>query len=178
MIKPQHIIISPATPWIVGRLKSDYEFHAEEHRMMAEIAFMFDMQMALTYLPATVANNMLNQIIGASAANGGFLSLHNSTGPSTTGANEVAANSASGYTQATRPSIAWGANSNGVTTSNTTQTYTMGASWATGAIGYFGIWGASSAGTYYGGGTTTGLGSVAAGATITITSAVTLTVAG
>ena len=131
--------------------------------------------MALTYLPATVANNMLNQIV----TSGLYMGINNSTGPSTTGANEIAANSASGYTQAVRPSITWGSQASGVQSSSNTQTFTMGASWTPGAIAYFSIWGASSAGTYYAGGTTSGLsGNIPAGANVTFTSAITLTVAG
>ena len=151
-----------------------YKFHDPEIAALAEIAHDLDATMALTYLSPGAASVMVNALI----TSGAYLSLHNSTGPSTTGANEIAANSASGYTQANRPSITWAAQSGGVVVSNNTQTYTMGASWSTGAIGYFGLWSANTAGLYLCGGTITGLGSVAAGATVTITSAVTLTVAG
>ena len=151
-----------------------YQFHDPELAALADIATDLRATMALTYLSPASASVMVNALSGT----GAFLSLHNGAGPGTTGANEVAANSASGYTQGARPSITWAAISNGVIVSNNTQTYTMGGSWSTGAIGYFGLYTASSAGTYLGGGTITGLGSVASGATITIASAVTLTVAG
>ena len=151
-----------------------YTFHDPELEKLARVAHDLGATMALTYLSPGAASVMVNAL----TTTGAYLSLHNSTGPGTTGANEIAANSASGYTQSARPSVTWGTITNGVVVSNNTQTYTMGASWSTGAIGYFGIWSASSAGTYLGGGTVSGLTSVAAGANVTITSAVTLTVAG
>lgn len=153
-----------------------YQFHDPELALLAGIAHDLGATMSLTYLSAQAASVMAQQGL---TNTGAYLSIHNSTGPGTSGTNEIAANSASGYTQATRPSITWPATvTNGVITSNNTQTFTMGASWSTGAIGYFGLWTASSGGTYLGGGTISGLGSIAANATFTITSAVTWTIAG
>ena len=151
-----------------------HDFHDPEIEAMAQIAFIINGQMALTYLPATVANNMLAQI----TTTGLYLGINSGT-PGTTGANEIAANSASGYTQSARPSIAWASSSNGVVTSNTTQTFTMGASWTPAPIPYFSLWTASSAGTYLAGGATTGLsGNIPAGANVVFTNSVTLTVSG
>ena len=159
----------------VRDLLHGYDFHDPTLREMAEIAHAQGAFMALTYLSATTANNMLNQIV----TSGLYMGINNSTGPSTSGANEIAYNSSTGYTQSTRPSITWGSQSNGVQSSSNTQTFTMGGSWTPGAIAYFSIWGASTSGTYYAGGTTSGLsGNIPAAANVTFTSALTLTVAG
>jgi len=87
-----------------------------------------------------------------------YLSLHTGD-PSTTGANEIA----SGYT---RQSITFSAPSAGLATSFQSQNYTNIPAEASG-ISYFGIYSSSSAGTYEGGGTTSGLnGSIPSGATV------------
>jgi hypothetical protein len=70
----------------------------------------------------------------------GYCSLHNSTGPSTTGANEV--------TSGSRPQTTWTVGSSSMTGSQVT--INVGAS--TAGVDYFGIWTAASGGTYYGGG--------------------------
>lgn len=137
---------------------------------MARVADLLKAVMMLTYLPATVANNMLGQI----TATGLFMSIHTAS-PGTTGANEIVGGT--GYT-GNRPAIAWASASNGVVTSNDTQTYAMLVT-ESGGIPYFGLWTAATAGTYLGGGTTSGLsGSIPSGANVTFTSAVTLTVSG
>jgi hypothetical protein len=154
-----------------------HRYHDLRLKEMAVIAAETNQFMALTYLTVAVATAMLANITTA----GLFMSIHTAT-PGNTGASEIAANVATGYTQAARPAISWSAFSTDHQTSggaNATQTYTMGASWTPAAIPYFGIWGASSAGTYYAGGPTSGLsGSIPAGANVTFTSAVTLTIAG
>jgi hypothetical protein len=123
--------------------------------------------MALTYLAATYANNMLSQI----TTTGTFMSL-NTASPGTTGANEFGS-----YTGA-RPAITWAGASSGVVVSNDTQTFALTATAASG-LTYFGIWNASTGGTYLCGGTTSGLsGSIPSGANVTVTSAITLTQAG
>ena len=126
--------------------------------------------MALTYLAATYASNMLGQI----TTTGLYMSIHTAS-PSNTGANEIVGGT--GYT-GTRPAIAWGSVTTGVVTSNDTQTYAMLVT-ESGGIPYYGLWTAATAGTYIFGGPTSGLsGSIPSGANVTFTSAVTLTQAG
>ena len=130
-------------------------------------------RMALTYLAATYANNMLGQI----TTTGLFMSIH-SASPSNTGANELVAGTAYTLVSGGRPPITWAGASNGVVVSSDTQTYAMLVVEA-GGIPYFGLWTANSAGTYLFGGTTSGLsGSIPIGANVTFTSAVTLTQSG
>jgi hypothetical protein len=126
--------------------------------------------MVLTYLAATYAANMMNQVI----TTGLFMSIHTAS-PSNTGANEIIGGT--GYT-GNRPAISWAAISSGVVTSNDTQTYALLLA-QTGGIPYFGIWTAATSGTYIFGGPTSGLsGSIPNGATVLFTSSVTLTQAG
>ena len=147
-------------------------FHDPELRQMASIATVMGSKGALTYLTATVANNMLAQI----TTSGLWLGLLSTAGNPGT---EIPYNSATGYTQATRQAIAWAGAASGVVVSNTTQTFTMGGTWTPAPIPYFGLFGASTAGTYYGGGGTGSLtGNIPAGANVTFTSSVTLTVSG
>lgn len=78
-----------------------------------------------------------------------YLSLH-SADPGTTGANEITGGSYA------RQAIIFGAASAGVVTSTDAQSFTNLPS-ESGGCPYFGIWSASTAGTYEGGGGTTGL---------------------
>jgi|ERR1035437_2293252 hypothetical protein len=88
-----------------------------------------------------------------------YLSLHNGD-TSTTGANEISGGSYA------RQAIIFGAASGGVVTSTDAQDFTV-MPVETGGCPYFGIWSASSGGTFEGGGATTGLsGSIPAGASI------------
>ena len=149
-----------------------HKFHDPELERLAEIAFDLAALMSLTYLPATVANNMLAQI----TTSGLFMSIH-SASPSNTGANELAAGTAYTAVAGGRPPISWGSVTNGVVPSNDTQTYALLSTQA-GGIPYFGLWTASTSGTYLTGGATSGLsGSIPSGANVTFTSAVTLTLA-
>ena len=123
--------------------------------------------MALTYLAATYANNMLSQI----TTTGTFMSV-NTASPGTTGANEFGS-----YT-GSRPAITWAAASTGTVSSNDTQTFALTAT-ASSGLTYFGIWNAATGGTYLCGGTTSNLsGSIPSGANVTFTSAIILTQAG
>lgn len=150
-----------------------YDFHDPALVEIARLAEEHSSMMALTYLATASATSMIAVLTAA-----GYMGI-NSASPGITGANEIAANSASTYTQSTRPSIGWAAFSTDHQTSNTTQTYTMGASWTPAAIPYFSLWSLNAAGTYYTGGATTGLsGNIPASANVTFTSAVTLTIAG
>jgi hypothetical protein len=145
-------------------------FHDPDIAEMARIADLLKAVMTLTFLPATVANNMLGNI----TTTGLFMSIHTAS-PGTTGANEIVGGT--GYT-GNRPAIAWAAAASGVVVSNTTQTYALLVT-QSGGIPNFGLWTAATAGTYLGGGTTSGLtGSIPSGANVTFTSAVTLTVSG
>ena len=147
-----------------------HKFHDKELERAAAIAKEFGSMMALTYLAATYADNMLGQITGTGLSMG-----INSASPGTTGANELVGGTA--YT-GTRPAIAWAASSGGVVSSNDTQTFAMLVT-ESGGIPYFSIWTAATAGTYLTGGTTSGLsGSIPSGANVTFTNAITLTVAG
>ena len=84
------------------------------------------------------------------------------TDPSTTGASgEVTGGSYA------RQSIAFGSASSGSQASTSTQTFT-GMPVEAGGVPYFGLFTASTSGTYLGGGTTTGLsGAISAGSTVT-----------
>jgi hypothetical protein len=93
-----------------------------------------------------------------------YLSLH-SADPGTTGATEVSGGSYA------RQSIVFGSATAGVVTSTTAQNFTAMPA-ESGGVPFFGIWSASSGGTYEGGGTTTGLStSIPAGASINFASA-------
>ena len=146
---------------------------------LMDVADRLGAQMALTYLAATYAANMLGQI----TTTGLFMSIHTAS-PSNTGANEILGStmsgySSGGYTGARKP-VTWGSVTNGVVSSNDTQTFALLAIQA-GGIPYFGIWTADGTGaaTYITGGATSGLsGSIPSGANVTFTSAITLTQAG
>lgn len=156
----------------IARLAPDtpHHFHNSDIEEMARVADLLKAVMALTFLPGTVANNMLANI----TTTGLFMSIHTGS-PGTTGANEIVGGT--GYT-GNRPALAWAASSLGVVVSNDTQTYALLVT-QSGGIPNFGIWTASTSGTYLGGGTTSGLsGSIPSGANVTFTSAVTLTVSG
>lgn len=148
-----------------------YRFHNPEYGEMADVADQLNAtMMALTLLTAASANAALGNI----TTTGLFVSIHTAT-PGTTGANEIVAGT--GYT-GNRPAVTWGSASSGVVVSSNTQTYALLAIQA-GGIPYFGVWTASTAGTYLCGGTTSGLsGSIPSGANVTFTSSLTLTWAG
>ena len=151
----------------------NHRFHDPAIERMAQVAFDLNALMALTYLPAAVANNMLANI----TATGLFMSIHSGS-PSNTGANEIVAGT--GYTAVSggRPPISWAASSGGIVVSNDTQTYALLVT-ESGGIPYFGLWTANTGGTYLGGGPTSGLsGSIPSGANVTFTNSVTLTVSG
>jgi hypothetical protein len=151
----------------------NHRFHDPAIERMAQVAFDLNALMALTYLPAAVANNMLANI----TATGLFMSIHSGS-PSNTGANEIVAGT--GYTAVSggRPPITWAASSGGIVVSNDTQTYALLVT-ESGGIPYFGLWTANTGGTYLGGGPTSGLsGSIPSGANVTFTNSVTLTVSG
>jgi hypothetical protein len=145
-------------------------FYNPKFKDMADLARALDADMALTYASVAVAT----AIIACVTTTGAYMSIHSAT-PGNTGASEIAANSASGYTQAARPAITWAAYGSAAQVSNDTQTYTMGASWTPGPIPYFGLWTASSSGTWLFGGPTSGLsGNIPVAANVTFTSSVTL----
>lgn len=150
---------------------AEHVFHDAYYAKIARIAKECDAQMALTYLAATYAANMLNQVI----TTGLYMSIH-SASPGTNGANELLAGTA--YSGSNRPAISWGSISSGVVVSNDVQTYTLIGT-LSGGIPYFGLWTAGSSGTYLFGGATSGLSSsLPNGAVITFTDSVTLTQAG
>ena len=150
-----------------------YQFKDPVIGDLAALAEELGARMALTYLAAAYASNMLGQI----TTTGLYMSIH-SASPSNTGANELVAGTAYTAVSGGRPPIAWGSVTNGVVSSNDTQTYAMLVTEA-GGIPYFGLWTANTSGTYLFGGPTSGLsGSIPSGANVTFTSAVTLTQAG
>ena len=145
----------------------------------AEIAEKLGAEMALTYLAATYASNMLGQI----TTTGLFMGINNGS-PSNTGANEIIGSLMSGYSSGgytgKRMAVTWGSVTNGVVSSTDTQTFPLLAIQA-GGIGYWSLWTAdgSGASTYLFGGATSGLsGSIPSGANVTFTNAITLTQAG
>jgi len=147
-----------------------YKFHDPELAKLAEIAADLDAEMALTYLTAAVASSML----GAITTTGLFMSIHTAS-PGNTGANEIVGGT--GYT-GTRMAVTWGSVSSGVVSSNDTQTFPLLVTQA-GGVPYFGLWTASSGGTFLTGGPTSGLsGSIPSGANVIFTNGITLTVAG
>ena len=148
---------------------------------LMEVADRYGAGMALTYLAATYASNMLGQI----TTTGLYMGI-NSGSPSNTGANEIVGSGMIGYSSGgytgTRMSVTWGSVTTGVVVSTDTQTFPLLAAQA-GGITYFGIWtdtGATAhAGTYITGGATSGLsGSIPNGANVTFTNGLTLTQAG
>jgi hypothetical protein len=162
-------------------LLGKHVFHDPVLAEMARVADELEAQMALTYLAAAYAANMLGQL----TTTGLYMSLHSSS-PATTGANEILGSteigySSGGYTGA-RQAITWGGVASGVVSSNDTQTFPLLATFASG-IPYFGIWtdlGTSGhAGTYICGGATSGLsGSIPSGANVIFTNGITLTQSG
>ena len=93
-----------------------------------------------------------------------YLSLHSAT-PGQTGASEISGGSYA------RQAITFGAASGGSEASTNSQTFTNLPVESSG-IPYFGIWSASSGGTYIGGGSTTGLsGSLPAGISVNFVTA-------
>lgn len=99
-----------------------------------------------------------------------YLSLHSAT-PGQTGASEISGGSYA------RQGITFGSASGGSEASTNSQTFTNLPA-ESGGISYFGIWSAVTAGTYIGGGTTTGLtGSLPAGISVNFaTGAVTVAI--
>ena len=99
-----------------------------------------------------------------------YLSLHSAT-PGQTGASEITGGSYA------RQSITFGAASGGSEASTNSQTFTNLPA-ESGGISYFGLWSASSGGTYIGGGSTSGLtGSLPAGISVNFaTGAVTVAI--
>ena len=116
---------------------------------------------------ARLATGAANSMLGAAFTGTQYLSLHTAD-PGTTGGSEVTGGSYA------RQSITWNAASSGTQTSSNAQNFTgMPAT----TIGYFGIWSASTAGTYLGGGTVGGVTTVPSGSTVAFASAaVSLTV--
>lgn len=140
---------------------------------LMDVADKLGARMALTYLAAAYASNMLGQI----TMTGLFMSIH-SASPSNTGANELVAGTAYTAVSGGRPPVTWGSPTTGVVSSSDTQTFAMLVVEA-GGIPYFGLWTANSGGTYLTGGATSGLsGSIPIGANVTFTSSITLTQAG
>lgn len=153
-----------------------HTYHDPKIKAMAKVAYDLNAFMSLTYLAATYANLAIDGIVAASTTF--YLSIHNSTGPSNTGANELIAGTAYTAVGGGRPPITFGAASSGVQVSNDTQTFAMLVT-ESGGIGYFGIWTAASSGTYICGGVTSGLsGSIPATASVVFTNGVTLSVQG
>ena len=99
-----------------------------------------------------------------------YLSLHSAT-PGQTGTSEISGGSYA------RQGITFGSASGGSEASTNSQTFTNLPA-ESGGIGYFGLWSASTAGTYIGGGTTTGLtGSLPSGISVNFaTGAVTVAI--
>ena len=160
-----------------------HKFHDPALKALAEIAESLGAKMALTYLAATYASNMLSQI----TTTGLYMSIHTAS-PSNTGANEIVGSGMSGYSSGgytgLRQTIIWGSVTNGVVpTATDTQTFALLATQA-GGIPYYGLWtdtGASGhAGTYIFSNPTSGLsGSIPSGANVTFApAALVLTQAG
>lgn len=161
------VTLPDGTTWRCG---ARFPFDDPELAAMALIAEDLDAYMALTYASTAVGTAIIVTVTATAIA----MSIHTGS-PATTGANEIPNNSASGYTQSVRPSITWAAYGSAAQVSNDTQTYTMGASWTPGPIPYFGLFTATTSGTWLFGGPTSGLsGNIPAGANVTFTSAVTL----
>jgi hypothetical protein len=140
---------------------------------MASIAYDLRAEMALTFLPATIAANMLDQVI----TTGLFMSVHSAT-PGNTGASELAAGTAYTAVSGGRPPIDWGSIASGVVDSNDVQIFALLVTQA-GGIPYWGLWTANVGGSWVFGGPTTGLtGSIPSGANVVFTDSVVLTQAG
>jgi hypothetical protein len=160
-------------------LIAEHTFHDSVLGEWAVMARDMDAQMALTYLAASVATNMLGQITTA----GLYMSIHTAS-PGTVGSNEIVPGS--GYT-GNRPAVSWSSVASGVVYSANASTQTFALlSIQAGGIPYFGIWDhASGANSYLCGGATSGLsGSIPSGANVVFTgtgvagSGITLTQAG
>ena len=156
-----------------------YQFKDPVIGDLAALAEELGARMALTYLAAAYASNMLGQI----TTTGLFMGINNGS-PSNTGANEIIGSLMSGYSSGgytgKRMAVTWGSVTNGVVSSTDTQTFPLLAIQA-GGIGYWSLWTAdgSGASTYLFGGATSGLsGSIPSGANVTFTNAITLTQAG
>ena len=89
--------------------------------------------MALTYLTATTASAAMDAIIAAST--NVDLSLHISTGPGNTGANEE---TGTGYSYQV---VQFGSSSSGVKTGPNAAASFTSTAWS-GTLGYFGVWAA------------------------------------
>lgn len=108
-------------------------------------------------LPAAQADAMLDAAFVPSTTY--YLSLHTAT-PGTTGASEVTGGSYA------RQAIVFGSASAGSQSSTDAQSFT-GMPAESGGVPYFGVWSASTSGTYLGGGATSGLsGAIGSGATV------------
>jgi hypothetical protein len=117
--------------------------------------------MPFTYLANAYATQALNGMLASSAPSAPptlYLSIHDSTGPGQTGANEIPANQTSGtrgYSQSARPAVTWSTTTNGTVYSASASlqqfTLTLAETFGTGGL-YFGLWTASSSGTYITGG--------------------------
>ena len=92
----------------------------------------------------------------------GYISIHSSS-PSTTGANEISG----GSPVYARQAVTWGAASNGVVSNTNSMTFNLpsSASSPNNTAAYFGVWSASTAGTYYIGGALNGGTPIVNGAT-------------
>ena len=99
-------------------------------------------------------------MLGAAFTGTQYLSLHTAD-PTTTGGSEVSGGSYA------RQSITWNAASGGSQTSSNAQNFT---SMPSTTIGYFGVWSASTSGTYVGGGVISGVSTVPAGSTVAFAS--------
>ena len=127
-----------------------------------------------TYLAGAYASQAVEGMLASSAPTVPtlYLSIH-SASPGTTGANELAAGTA--YSQSVRQTLTFAAASAGTIVSNDTQTYTLSSGTA---VTYFGIWTASSGGTYITGGPTNLSGTIPSGANVVFTNGITLTITG
>ena len=144
-------------------------FHDPEIGEMAKIAALLNARMTNTYLTAAV----MTALAVCLTATGAYVGIHTAS-PATTGANEIVGSSMIGYSSGgytgTRQAITWASYSSPGQISSDSQTFPLLAA-QTGGITYFSLWtdtGATShAGTYLGGGPTSGLsGSIPNGANV------------
>ena len=144
-------------------------FHDPEIGEMAKVAALLRARMANTYFTAAV----MTALAACFTTTGAYVGIHTAS-PSTTGANEIVGASMIGYSSGgytgTRQAITWAAYSSPGQISSDSQTFPLLATQA-GGIPYFSLWtdtGATShAGTYLGGGPTSGLsGSIPNGANV------------
>ncbi len=160
--------LSPRDQAVCSRLL--HIFHDPEVGEMAKIAALLRARMVNTYLPAAV----MSALLACLTTTGLYMGIHTAS-PSTTGANEIVGSGMIGYSSGgytgTRQAIAWAAYSSPGQVSSDSQTFALLAA-QTGGIPYFSLLtdtGATShAGTYMGGGPTSGLsGSIPNGANVT-----------